>query len=139
MMAAELKGAESKEAQVVKKRKSPPIDAQQALATAHAQAAAKLDALVAAPCRQDALDAIALCRRAAALATKAHEMRQKAVVKEKAAVVKAKEAAKRKALAQKAAQQKKLEAKRQKALDAKLGRRAVSNAAIVGAVAAVQE
>lgn len=107
---------------MAKKRKAPSMDAQQAMATAYAQAAAKLDALIAVPCRQDALDAIALCRRAATLTTKAHEMRQKTAEKEKAAVVKAKEAVKRKALAQKA-KKKKLAAKRKKALQTKQARR----------------
>lgn len=77
------------------------LSAERAAAAAYDEAVSKLDALIAQPCREDCLDAIALCKRAAAHITREREARLRALVREKRAAAQARETAKRKVAAAK--------------------------------------
>lgn len=77
----------------------PKVNVWEAADAAYDEARAKLDALIARPCREDSIDAIALCQRAATLMSKERGKLLKMLEKERSAATKMKEAAKRKAAA----------------------------------------
>lgn len=99
------------------------LSAERAAAAAYDEAVSKLDAVIAQPCREDCLDAIALCKRAAAHITREREARLRALVREKRAA-QARETAKRKVAAAKlraaakGAKRRELAARKRQQLDA---------------------